>query len=165
MVPVLFKATSTTGHRADHAVLRILIPIHAMLAAPSCYSFVTFVRPEPARLLVAVECEVAQSSEHGVQRILYMCDPYLEPRTQCLKLGVQTQQAFAHKLPLPVARARLLPMIKLDGVKTQGWSLASRPREGGVVLNAQVALEPDDLWRFIPCCTHTSQERRAPLIG
>ncbi len=126
-------------------MLAYLMPGNAVFAQQPGDRTVALVGPGVAGLLVRPQridpVRADQPAQH-VQRLAVADDQWLTKHRQLLAQG---NQILAHERPLPSRRVGLLPQPGFDDVQRQDRAVLRGARQGLVILDAQISLEPDDL--------------------
>ena len=119
------------------------MPAHALRFAPPGHLSVAVVGEAIARLLMRMHSGERGLRPQCVQDLRDLAGVDFNATAPPLQFGIQGDQRFADEAEMLKRGIRLSPQVRLDDVNAPNLSQSGGLRQGGVVMPAQVSLEPN----------------------
>lgn len=158
----------TGSEPPDDAGLPQFVPNHTGLLCPGGNAFITGVGPAIAGFLMAPQRGNPVLLLQGSKDFYHIARENSQRLTLIAQVSLQLGEAFSCTCPLSGIGVR--PRLKkgfchIDG---QDWPRSGRTGQGRVILNAQIAPEPDDIQHvfvLLRSATHRGNARRSNAKG
>ena len=142
--PVPFAGPAATcGKPAMHAELQVLDNLDPGGTSPGQHPPVTRIGPAiPCFLMQMDAAHLMAGTERGKHRHR-ITNPHHKRLTACGQILIKRRDGFTQKIILPTRHVRLLPQGRLKDIERDDRSSCKRRAKRCVILQPQIAFEPD----------------------
>ena len=126
-----------------HAKLLVFDNLDTGVPCPGQHLSVTRIGPAiPCFLMQMDAAHLMAGTERGKHRHRFT-NPHHKRLTACGQILIKRRDGFTQKIILPTRHVRLLPQGRLKDIERDDRSSCKRRAKRGVVLQPQIAFEPD----------------------